>query len=552
MNDASPDSSPSRRCILAGGVIVVLVAAVLRFVNLGGPDLWLDEAFAYEASNSLLFDMLQWDVRHHILPNPLPFLEIKVSKRLFGINDAAIRMPSAFWGTMAVLMLYILVGKAANWRTAFFAALVFALSPFAIDWSREARMYGHWLFWSLAMAMLAWDAVRRTEDRRTNALDWRWWLLGFVFMINHAVNVHATLTVGGIGLWIGLVALVRLTRDRWAGLNILGGAALSAGVYLGSWALTGVASILRSMGGGESDNVLTFATFVDHLTRVIIDSVGVVPMPIAVVLWLIALAGIAMLFVQGHWRFALLMIFVGLINWIGYPVFAGRHFFAPRYVLLMAPLLGVGLGVWMMMLWQWRARMAGRAIGVGALLALSLLWLPSWHHIATLPREAVGEALQPMRDHAAQGDMVTFVPDFYFCLADYYHVSDHAAVMLPPMEAREWGSLKKVDPQRPPDPFDADFEAVFAADVAARPPGVWVFMAKPKEMIGRVDRLLMAYDVPTDARSDLDKTASSAHTLSFRVADGRVEHVTSTRGRSTAWLPRLNHMLGRTDTAGDE
>ncbi len=547
--------------------MLFVIAALLRFVNLGGPDLWLDEVWAYEASNTLIKDLLRWDTLYDPIASPTPSFDVKVSKRVFGVNNFAIRAPSAFWGSAAVVMLYLLIGAARGWRVAFAAALFMALLPFAIDWSREGRMYGAWMFWSVALAALAWDATHRTERGEVNALDWRWWLIGVLFMVIHAANVHAVMTIGGVGLWLGIVALTVLRRDRKAGLQMLLGPALATCVYLSSWALTGIGRIMTAAAGAPADGnqEITLDLFLTHTRKVLTDSTGGLPVGVALLVWAVAVAGLVLLVMRGHWRLVLLVTLLGCINWVAYRSFAGRHLFPPRYVLIMSVTLATGLGAAASsgfdLIRQRFGQNASRAFAAVGLAACVVLWLPGWWVMATVPKQALHSALDPVKQHAQPDDAFTTVEDYYFCIAGYYEVDEKAKLMLPAKESRAWASLIKAKPNNPPEPFDLDFEAFFdqpgrsndepSKDDSNTPPqqpptAIWVFLAEPKRDVNSpgVVRMLKAFGPPgRDARQRLKEAAEDAHTLTFRVSPAGIDHITATPTRPAVWVARVKHIL---------
>lgn len=118
--------------VFAGG-------AFLRLWNLGGESLRLDEAQSiWQASHSLDF------IRQYMIKNvhlPLHNSLLHLWMRLFGSSETAVRMLAAIPGMLALPALWLLAREFVSKRGALFAVLVGAVSPFAVWYSRENRMY---------------------------------------------------------------------------------------------------------------------------------------------------------------------------------------------------------------------------------------------------------------------------------------------------------------------------------------------------------------------------------------------------------------------------
>lgn len=131
--------------------LIVLLAGVLRIRNLASypPGFTPDEAaFGYNAYSLLLTGCDEWGIPFYKLPltnlesfgdYKLPlyaFLTVPAVK-IFGLNEFATRLPNAIFGTLAVLVIFVLAKK--TWpKSASFAALLLAISPWGIQLSRGA------------------------------------------------------------------------------------------------------------------------------------------------------------------------------------------------------------------------------------------------------------------------------------------------------------------------------------------------------------------------------------------------------------------------------
>jgi len=132
---------------------VVAVALGMRARNLGLSSFWSDEAvFALSAEGVLKHG-------YPLLPSnriyPTSFISsygLAVSIGIFGNNEFAARLPSVLFGAASVFLLYFLGKRASNVGLGLLSSIILAVSPFEIVWSREARSYAEFQFFSLLFA----------------------------------------------------------------------------------------------------------------------------------------------------------------------------------------------------------------------------------------------------------------------------------------------------------------------------------------------------------------------------------------------------------------
>jgi uncharacterized membrane protein len=129
---------------------IVLLAALIRFKGLVRRDFWYDEAFTGVAVKENFHDMINMII-NDVHP-PLYYLTLKIFSSFFNYSVYGIRLFSAIFGVLSVWALYILAKELFNVKVARYAALVAAISPFAIQYSQEARMYAVLVFFILIAA----------------------------------------------------------------------------------------------------------------------------------------------------------------------------------------------------------------------------------------------------------------------------------------------------------------------------------------------------------------------------------------------------------------
>lgn len=152
-----PEASSARPEIIAVGIVAIVAGSVLRFATTSS--LWLDEALTVNISQLPAGDMVRW-LRHDGHP-PLYYLLLHGWTDLFGTGDVAVRALSGIFGLLALPLAWIAGrrrgGPLLGWITVTFVAL----SPFAVRYSDEARMYSLVMLLAFAGYLLLDDVLRR-------------------------------------------------------------------------------------------------------------------------------------------------------------------------------------------------------------------------------------------------------------------------------------------------------------------------------------------------------------------------------------------------------
>jgi mannosyltransferase len=169
--DASlPDGAPRPESISglawAGIGLAVLVGAVARF--LADSPLWLDEALSVNIA-SLPFGDIAEALRSEAHP-PLYYWMLHGWMAAFGEGDVATRALSGVFGLVALPLLFLVGRRLGGARVGAWAVVLGALSPYAVRYSSEARMYSLLAVLVLAGALLVPDALRAPTTGRLLAV----------------------------------------------------------------------------------------------------------------------------------------------------------------------------------------------------------------------------------------------------------------------------------------------------------------------------------------------------------------------------------------------
>ena len=124
--------------------LIILVTAIsFRFSGLDEESLFMDEIYQVSSYSFPLSKMVDGAARQQQPP-----LDYYIGHFIFLFNnsDVAARLPAALFGTGSIILLLILLLKNTNLPIAVFCSMFYALSPFHIYYSQEARPYSIAIF----------------------------------------------------------------------------------------------------------------------------------------------------------------------------------------------------------------------------------------------------------------------------------------------------------------------------------------------------------------------------------------------------------------------
>lgn len=176
----------------------VFLLAVLALQQLGASSFWRDEVASVvfaKASVDELLTLVGRDREKVGLVNMATYYLILHFWLVIGETEARIRLFSVLAGVLAVVPVYFVARRIAGWLAGALAAVCFALLPFTIHYSQEARGY------SLAMLVaggLTWLVLIGVERRSL----WPWLTYGIVATLGLYVHFFVALVIGAHGLWL--------------------------------------------------------------------------------------------------------------------------------------------------------------------------------------------------------------------------------------------------------------------------------------------------------------------------------------------------------------
>jgi uncharacterized membrane protein len=150
----------------SGGLLalaaITLCGAFLRLQGLNAQPLWLDEVVSL--NNALAFGdggLRALAGADHIAP--LHSILLWAVVNLGGESAVALRLPSVLFGIATIPAIFVMTKRLfCSTRTALIAATLVAVSPYAIWYSQEARMYSLFLLFACLYVIVAWPVVGRS------------------------------------------------------------------------------------------------------------------------------------------------------------------------------------------------------------------------------------------------------------------------------------------------------------------------------------------------------------------------------------------------------
>jgi mannosyltransferase len=120
-------------------LLILSLAAALRLWGIGTESLWLDEAITADRAGLSMTEL----VRNFRAESQTTVYDLgeKLWCTALGHSEAALRLPSAILGVLAVWSIFLLARLLFTAKAALWASFLLAINPFAIYYSQEARYY---------------------------------------------------------------------------------------------------------------------------------------------------------------------------------------------------------------------------------------------------------------------------------------------------------------------------------------------------------------------------------------------------------------------------
>ncbi len=205
-------------------LLILLLAAGLRLVNLSGRALWYDEAFAVLFAEKGLDAMLDGTLTEveggaadiHPL---LYYTTLDIWMEIFGQSPFAVRLWSVMLGLLTVGVVYVLSRELFDEKTGFTAALITAIAPFHVQYSQETRMYS---LLGLLLMLTTYSFLKAWRSQK-----WIWWV---AFGVLAGLAMYTQQLAAFYLITLGLVPFVAKRRGQI--YRVVVGAVVAIVVYL--------------------------------------------------------------------------------------------------------------------------------------------------------------------------------------------------------------------------------------------------------------------------------------------------------------------------------
>jgi len=197
---------------------LVLLAAIgalalaLRFYQLAGKSLWLDEAVQARSAHLNTLEEVLAQVYVDVNQMPLPYV-VTWLLRPWGDSEFILRLPAVVEGTLMVLAVYVLAKALFGTRSGLVAALLSAIFPFAVWYSQEARSYALFMLLTTVQVYCAYTAVKRGR-----LVDWL--ALAALTTLNLYAHYLAFFPTAAIAVYVGFFLLAKLLRGSTARVKV--------------------------------------------------------------------------------------------------------------------------------------------------------------------------------------------------------------------------------------------------------------------------------------------------------------------------------------------
>lgn len=154
-------SRSARLAILAA----LLLGVFLRFFQLGRDNLWSDEVSVYQAAIQPTYSSMIDAIQVFAMAMPLDYFVCWIAIH-FGSSEFVLRLASAVWGCLALIVYARLALRLIGLRASAVAVLLMALAPPLIHYSQELRFYSPLIFFHGLSVTLLFGALRRPSRER--------------------------------------------------------------------------------------------------------------------------------------------------------------------------------------------------------------------------------------------------------------------------------------------------------------------------------------------------------------------------------------------------
>ena len=382
---------------------LTIAGLLLRFYNLGGNSLWLDEASTLTFARQTLAGI--WESTAGGEFNPPLFYWLEHGMLLFGESEFVLRLLPALLGVLTIPVVY-LVGKEFRDRdVGLIAAALLAFSPFHIFYSQEARAYAPMLFF-FSLALLFYVRASRSDETRS------WVFFGLFSAVAFWMHFYAIVPVAVLILHALVTRAGDIRRDLRSARNPVISVVAFVAASLPLLIVTVNLFLVRTS-SAPTFGVQGFDVVYQTLLQV--SGFSDLVMAAFIVLFLV---GVAVTWREDR-NGALLLVFMMVLPLVASLALSSRMPMIPRYLIYLLPVYFVGIASAYPALYA--LVKDGRAVylAVAAAVLISTPFLATYY---TTPQKNDWRGFSAeLSGMTGAGDIVVVLPPYMAQPLDYYY-----------------------------------------------------------------------------------------------------------------------------------
>ncbi|SCL75645.1 oligosaccharyl transferase, archaeosortase A system-associated [Methanoculleus chikugoensis] len=382
---------------------LTLAGFLLRFYNLAGNSLWLDEAATLTFARQSLLGI--WGSTAGGEFNPPLFYWLEHGMLFFGESEFVLRFLPALFGVLTIPVIYYIGSEFRDRNVGLIAAALLTFSPFHIFYSQEARAYAPMLFF-FSFALLFYVRANRSNETRS------WALFGFFSAIAFWMHFYAIVPVAVLVLHALVTRVGEIRKDvRNVRSPIL---ALAAFIV----ATLPLLIVTFNLFMARTSSTPTFGMQGLDVIHMTLSQISGFSDFIMVPFLLLFLLGVAYTWREDR-NEALLLVFMMVLPLVASLILSSRMPMIPRHLIFLLPIYFIGI--------------ASAYPGLHALvrdrravyLAITLVFLVSAPFLATyyttLQKNDWRGFSMELGEMTGEGDLVVMLPSYMAQPLDYYY-----------------------------------------------------------------------------------------------------------------------------------
>src|SRR3989344_3130746 len=173
--------------------LIFLLGLLLRLHSLGSESFWLDEGataltikkYSYSEIliNTIKFGQILPDYYSSNLDLPTYYLILKFWTSMFGLNEFSLRFISAIFGSLSIILIYLISKEIFDSNAGVISALLLSTSIVMIEYSQEARLYSFLAFNALLSGYFLVSLIKTNSNKL---------LLAFIISNLIGIYIHYT------------------------------------------------------------------------------------------------------------------------------------------------------------------------------------------------------------------------------------------------------------------------------------------------------------------------------------------------------------------------